>query len=121
MAGFEVTPEADRLARLNAFIWSNLCTRHIPNKLKPRGHQYWPDKRATRTELTVKDVERFGNRTSDMTRYQAEFDGPTCTPRDAYDKSRSRDFSACSFGVFPFDANQSHTRRTLTEWFTTGA
>jgi len=35
---------------LKAFIWSNLCTRHIQNKLTPRGHEDWPDKRATRRE-----------------------------------------------------------------------
>src|SRR6516164_9105756 len=39
---------SNRLARLNAFIWSNLCTRHIPDKLTLRGHHDWPDKRATR-------------------------------------------------------------------------
>src|SRR5262249_38354548 len=26
-----------------------LCTRHIPKKLKPRGHHDWPDKRPIRT------------------------------------------------------------------------
>jgi hypothetical protein len=39
----------NRLAVLKAFIRSNLCTRHIPNELTPRGHEDWPDKRATRT------------------------------------------------------------------------
>jgi hypothetical protein len=39
------------LAGLKAFIWPNLCTRHIPNKLTPRGHEDWPDKRATRREV----------------------------------------------------------------------
>jgi hypothetical protein len=34
-----------QMAGLKAFIWSNLCTRHIPNKLPPRGHEDWPDKR----------------------------------------------------------------------------
>jgi hypothetical protein len=38
------------LAGFKAFIWSNLCTRHIPEKLTPRGHHDWPDKRATRKE-----------------------------------------------------------------------
>src|SRR5260370_40107295 len=28
-----------------SLIWSNLCTRHIPEKLTPRGHHDWPDKR----------------------------------------------------------------------------
>src|SRR5580704_13320428 len=37
--------ESSRLAGLKQFIWSNLCTRHIPNKLTPRGHEDWPDKR----------------------------------------------------------------------------
>jgi hypothetical protein len=37
--------KSNRLAGLKAFIWSNLCTRHIPNKLTPRGHEDWPDKR----------------------------------------------------------------------------
>jgi hypothetical protein len=27
------------------FIRSNLCTRHILNKITPRGHEDWPDKR----------------------------------------------------------------------------
>jgi hypothetical protein len=27
-----------------ALIWSNLCTRYIPDKLTPRGHHDWPDK-----------------------------------------------------------------------------
>jgi hypothetical protein len=40
--------ESDRLAGFKAFIWSNLCTRHSPKKLTPRGHEGWPDKRATR-------------------------------------------------------------------------
>src|SRR5258708_2494521 len=54
--------ESARLAGIYAFIWSNLCTRHIPEKLTPRGHEDWPDKRrsvyrppvglsATRTKL----------------------------------------------------------------------
>jgi hypothetical protein len=33
------------MAGFSAFIWSNLCTRHILSELTPRGHQYWPDKR----------------------------------------------------------------------------
>jgi hypothetical protein len=37
-----------RLAGFFAFIWSNLCTRHISGELAPRGHHDWPDKRATR-------------------------------------------------------------------------
>ena len=37
------------LAGFFAFIWSNLCTRHIPEKLTPRGHHDWPDKRALLT------------------------------------------------------------------------
>src|SRR5580704_11558940 len=37
--------KSNRLDGLKAFIWSNLCTRHIPNKLTPRGHEDWPDKR----------------------------------------------------------------------------
>src|ERR1051326_1665841 len=41
---------SNRLAGLKAFIWSNLCMRHIPNKLTPRGHEDWPDKRTTRRE-----------------------------------------------------------------------
>jgi hypothetical protein len=31
------------LAGIFRVIWSNLCTRHIPDKLKPRGHHDWPD------------------------------------------------------------------------------
>jgi hypothetical protein len=42
--------ESGRSAGLKACVWSNLCTRHIPKKLTPRGHEDWPDKRATRTE-----------------------------------------------------------------------
>jgi hypothetical protein len=34
------------LAGFKAFIWSNLCRRHIPERLTPRGHHDWPDKRA---------------------------------------------------------------------------
>src|SRR5579864_7501988 len=37
--------KSNRLDGLKAFIWSNLCTRHIPNKLTLRGHEDWPDKR----------------------------------------------------------------------------
>jgi hypothetical protein len=32
------------LAGYFRFIWSNLCTRNIPKKLTPRGHEHWPDK-----------------------------------------------------------------------------
>jgi hypothetical protein len=39
--------ELASLAGFFAFIWSNLCTRHIPVNLAPRGHHDWPDKRAT--------------------------------------------------------------------------
>jgi len=35
--------ESNRLAGILRVIWSNLCTRHIPDKLKPRGHHDWPD------------------------------------------------------------------------------
>jgi len=40
--------ESSSLAGFLALIWSNLCTRHIPDKLTPRGHHDWPDKRVTR-------------------------------------------------------------------------
>ena len=40
--------ESSGLAGFSAFIWSNLCTRHIPDKLTPRGHHDWPDKRPFR-------------------------------------------------------------------------
>jgi hypothetical protein len=36
--------ESSSLAGFRALIWSNLCTRHIPKKLTPRGHHDWPDK-----------------------------------------------------------------------------
>jgi len=45
--------KSNRLAGLKAFIWSNLCTCHIPKKLTPRGHHDWPDKRATRKLMGV--------------------------------------------------------------------
>ena len=45
--------KSNRLAGLKAFIWSNLCTRHLPNTLTPRGHEDWPDKRATRRKIRV--------------------------------------------------------------------
>jgi hypothetical protein len=32
------------LAGYFRFIRSNLCTRNIPKKLTPRGHEHWPDK-----------------------------------------------------------------------------
>jgi hypothetical protein len=35
------------------FIWSNLCTRHIPKQLTPHGYGDWPDKRATRIEIPL--------------------------------------------------------------------
>jgi hypothetical protein len=35
--------ESNRLAGIFRVIWSNLCTRHIPDKLKPHGHHDWPD------------------------------------------------------------------------------
>src|SRR5579863_1952768 len=37
--------ESGSLAVFRAFIWSNLSTRHIPDKLTARGHHDWPDKR----------------------------------------------------------------------------
>jgi hypothetical protein len=40
--------ESSSLAGYFRFIRSNLCTRHIPNKLTPRGHHDWPDKRQNR-------------------------------------------------------------------------
>src|SRR6266852_6295184 len=40
--------ESSSLAGFFALIWSNLCTRHIPDKLTPRGHHDWPDKRVLR-------------------------------------------------------------------------
>jgi hypothetical protein len=40
--------ESSSLAGFFAFIWSNLCTRHIPDKLTPRGHHDWPDKGVSR-------------------------------------------------------------------------
>jgi len=43
------------LAGFKAFIWSNLCTRHIPEKLTPRGHHDWPVKRAIRTGCCSKE------------------------------------------------------------------
>ena len=36
------------MAGFSVLIWSNLCTRHIQNKLTPRGHHDWPDKRPRR-------------------------------------------------------------------------
>jgi len=36
-------PRADR-EHLVIYL-ANLCTRHIPKKLTPRGHEDWPDKR----------------------------------------------------------------------------
>ena len=33
------------MAGLCRLIWSNLCTRHVPAKLTPRGRHDWPDKR----------------------------------------------------------------------------
>ena len=35
--------ESSSLAGFCALIWSNLCTRDIPDKLTPRGHHDWPD------------------------------------------------------------------------------
>jgi hypothetical protein len=46
--------ESSRLAGLKAFIWSNLCTRHIPEKLTSRGHHDWPDKPITRTRAVAR-------------------------------------------------------------------
>jgi hypothetical protein len=34
--------ESGSLAGFFALIRSNLCTRHIPDKLTPRGHHDWP-------------------------------------------------------------------------------
>jgi hypothetical protein len=43
-ASFSVNDlESNRLAGIFRVIWSNLCTRHIPDKLKLRGHHDWPD------------------------------------------------------------------------------
>src|SRR5207245_5907540 len=38
-------PRMSGLAGSLPFIRSNLCTRHILNKITPRGHEDWPDKR----------------------------------------------------------------------------
>jgi hypothetical protein len=35
-------PRIKMLAGFSAFIWSNLCTHHIPDKVTPRGHHDWP-------------------------------------------------------------------------------
>ena len=43
-----------RLAGFLPFIWPNLCTRYILNRLTPRGHEDWPDKR--------RSVRRSGTR-----------------------------------------------------------
>ena len=40
-----------QIGRLKSVYLSNLCTRHSPNKLTPRGHEDWPDKRATRRKV----------------------------------------------------------------------
>ena len=40
------------MAGFFALIWSNLCTRHIPGKLTPRGHHDWPDKLRNVYEVT---------------------------------------------------------------------
>jgi hypothetical protein len=40
--------ELGSLAGFFALIWSNLCTRYIPDKLTPRGHHDWPDKGVSR-------------------------------------------------------------------------
>jgi hypothetical protein len=37
-----------QIGRIKSVYLANLCTRHIPNKLTPRGHEDWPVKRATR-------------------------------------------------------------------------
>jgi hypothetical protein len=37
-----------QIGLFKGFIWSNLCTRDIPKKLTPRGHEDWPDKRPSR-------------------------------------------------------------------------
>src|SRR5260370_38325039 len=42
-------PRMNGLAGSLPFIRSNLCTRHILNKITPRGHEDWPDKRCLRT------------------------------------------------------------------------
>src|ERR1051325_5305582 len=38
-------PRMNGLAGSLPFIRSNLCTRHILNKITPCGHEDWPDKR----------------------------------------------------------------------------
>ncbi len=43
------------------FIWSNLCTRHIPKQLTPHGYGDWPDKRATRIEIPLMTTCRTKN------------------------------------------------------------
>src|SRR5207244_5108450 len=40
--------------------------------------------------------------------------------RSDFERSRSRDFRACSLGVLPPEVSQSRTRWTFTEWFTIG-
>jgi hypothetical protein len=43
--------ELGSLAGFFALIWSNLCTRYIPDKLTPRGHHDWPDKGVFRSSV----------------------------------------------------------------------
>jgi hypothetical protein len=48
-ANFSVSDlQSSSLAGYCRLIRSNLCTRHILNKLTPRGHHYWPDKAKSR-------------------------------------------------------------------------
>ena len=34
-------PKIKLIGRFQSVYWSNLCTRHIPEKLTPRGHHEW--------------------------------------------------------------------------------
>ena len=49
-------PRMNGLAGSLPFIRSNLCTRHILNKITPRGHEDWPDKRRSVYESKLKGI-----------------------------------------------------------------
>jgi hypothetical protein len=45
-------PRMNGLAGSLPFIRFNLCTRYILNKITPRGHEDWPDKRRSVYKFT---------------------------------------------------------------------
>ena len=94
-----------RLAGFLPFIWSNLCTRYILDKLTPRGHEDWPDKR--------RRVEKIGTRPFHVPepRSVAPNSVQSSTPDNLQSDRRSHSSSSCAFWFV--DSGRQLFRRRL--------